>query len=240
MSPRNVYSRPEVIGKKSIVLEGKEIHYTLRKSRFSDLIRLAIRSATGLVVTVPHQYNMNGLDDILLQRSAWILKHQNKMNANRFVLEDGLHDGQQVPYLGKLYTLRIKEGGERGHVSLAENTIHLLTGGKTPVEVMEKWYRHRAAGIVKTCLEKNASKMGLSFGRLCIRAQKTRWGSCTSMGDLNFNWKLATIPPEVMDYVVIHELSHRVEMNHTDRFWVIVEKYCPNWKALRKQLKTYE
>lgn len=240
MSPRNIYSRPEVIGKKSIVLEGKEVHYTLRKSHFSDLIRLAIRSATGLVVTVPHHYNMNGLDDILLQRSAWILKHQTKMNANRFILEDGLHDGQKVPYLGKLYTLRIREGGERGHVSLAENTIHLLTGSKSAVEVMGKWYRHQAAEVIKVSLEKNAAAMGLTFGKLSIRAQKTRWGSCTSKGDLNFNWKLATMPQPLIDYVIIHELSHRVEMNHTDRFWAVVEKYCPNWKTLRKQLKTYE
>lgn len=240
MSPRNIYSRPEVIGKKSIVLEGKEVHYTLRKSRFSDLIRLAIRSTTGLVVTVPHHYNMSGLDDILLKRSSWILKHQTKMNANRFILEDGLHDGQQVPYLGKLYTLRIREGGERGHVSLEGSNLHLLSGGKSAAEVMEKWYRHQAAEAVKASLEKNAAQMGLSFGKLSIRAQKTRWGSCTSRGDLSFNWKLVTMPPYLMDYVIIHELAHRLEMNHTDRFWAVVEKYCPSWKTLRKQLKTYE
>lgn len=84
-----------------------------------------------------------------------------------------------------------------------------------------------------------AAQMGVSYGRITIREQKTRWGSCSSKGNLNFNWKLVLMPPEVLDYVVVHELAHRIEMNHSARFWKIVESVLPDYQARRKQLKEW-
>lgn len=85
-----------------------------------------------------------------------------------------------------------------------------------------------------------ADVMGVDYGRITIREQKTRWGSCSSAGNLNFNWKLILLPPEVLDYVVVHELAHRREMNHSENFWKIVEQVLPDYKECRKMLrKTY-
>lgn len=81
-----------------------------------------------------------------------------------------------------------------------------------------------------------ASIMGVSYGRITIREQKTRWGSCSDKGNLNFNWKLVLMPEEVLDYVVVHELAHRKEMNHSKEFWKIVEKVLPDYKERRKVL----
>ena len=81
-----------------------------------------------------------------------------------------------------------------------------------------------------------ASRMGVTYGRITIRDQKTRWGSCSSKGNLNFNWKLALMPDRILDYVVVHELAHRIEMNHSDRFWRIVEHQLPDYKVLRAKL----
>ncbi|MGF0034688.1 M48 family metallopeptidase [Bariatricus sp. SGI.154] len=81
-----------------------------------------------------------------------------------------------------------------------------------------------------------ASIMGVSYGRITIREQKTRWGSCSDKGNLNFNWKLVLMPEEVLDYVVVHELAHRKEMNHSKEFWKIVEKVFPDYKERRKTL----
>lgn len=78
---------------------------------------------------------------------------------------------------------------------------------------------------------------GVTYGRITIRKQKTRWGSCSREGNLNFNCLLMMAPPEVLDYVVIHELSHRFEMNHSSRFWAQVEKVLPGYRKPRKWLK---
>ena len=84
-----------------------------------------------------------------------------------------------------------------------------------------------------------AAKMGVSYNRITIREQKTRWGSCSGKGNLNFNWKLMLMPREILDYVVVHELAHRKEMNHSPRFWQIVEAELPDYRERRAYLKKY-
>ncbi len=81
--------------------------------------------------------------------------------------------------------------------------------------------------------------MGVTYGSISIRKQKTRWGSCSREGNLNFNCLLMMAPPEVLDYVVVHELSHRLEMNHSARFWTQVEKVLPDYRGPRKWLKEH-
>ncbi len=82
-----------------------------------------------------------------------------------------------------------------------------------------------------------AQKMGIIYGKITIRDQKTRWGSCSAKGNLNYNWRLILAPEEVLDYVVVHELAHRREMNHSDRFWSLVEEVLPDYKRRRSWLK---
>lgn len=79
--------------------------------------------------------------------------------------------------------------------------------------------------------------MGITFGRITVRNQKTRWGSCSEKGNINFNYLLYFLPKELLDYVVVHELAHRRHMNHSGEFWAEVEKYFPEYKECRKKLK---
>ena len=82
-----------------------------------------------------------------------------------------------------------------------------------------------------------ARLMGVTYGRISIREQKTRWGSCSAQGNLNFHWKLILMPPAILDYVVVHELAHRIEMNHSPRFWTQVERILPDYRERRRWLK---
>ena len=97
----------------------------------------------------------------------------------------------------------------------------------------------KALALLPPRVEHFARRLGVTYGRITIRNQKTRWGSCSSKGKLNFNCLLTLCPPEAVDYVVIHELCHRKEMNHSPRFWALVEKEMPDYRRWRDWLKTH-
>ena len=104
-------------------------------------------------------------------------------------------------------------------------------------EAERKALAAKAAEILPEKVHGFAGRMGVSYGRISIRSQRTRWGSCSVRGNLNFNCLLMLCPEDVQDYVVIHELCHRKEMNHSAAFWAEVEKYCPDYRVRRKWLK---
>jgi len=99
-----------------------------------------------------------------------------------------------------------------------------------------KEYKEQARKIIAARVEYWAEIMGLDYNRMSIRHTRTRWGSCSSKRNLNFSYRLMFLDLELMDYVVIHELAHLVEMNHSQRFWDIVSKYCPDYQEYRVRL----
>ena len=98
-------------------------------------------------------------------------------------------------------------------------------------------YRKKAKLVFRERADYFASSMGLSFNRIAIREQRTRWGSCSSKKNLNFNWKLLLAPPQVLDYVVVHELCHLKQMNHSKAFWTEVEAVLPDYKERKRWLR---
>jgi len=105
----------------------------------------------------------------------------------------------------------------------------------TPGEIRQ--LRAQARKQVTERVRYYAPLIGVTYGQIAVRSQHTRWGSCSSKGNLNFNCLLALVPPEVLDYVVVHELCHRKELNHSDSFWREVERILPDYKAQRKWLR---
>ena len=97
----------------------------------------------------------------------------------------------------------------------------------------------RAKRVIPVKVKKYADIIGVDYGRITIKMQKSRWGSCSSKGNLNFNCLLMNAPDEIIDYVVVHELCHRKEMNHSPRFWAHVEEVLPDYKERRKWLKDH-
>ena len=106
-------------------------------------------------------------------------------------------------------------------------------------EVTEESDRERIQTFIEEKVSHYASVMGVSYGRITMRNQKTRWGSCSSEGNLNFNCRLLFVPDRIVDYVVIHELAHRRFMNHSKAFWKEVEKYMPDYKEQKKLLSRF-
>ena len=103
-----------------------------------------------------------------------------------------------------------------------------------------KEFRQHARWMLAQKTWQWAQKMQVTYGKLTIRQQATRWGSCSGRGNLNFNWKLVLVPEDLVDYVVVHELAHRKEMNHSPRFWKLVEEQLPDYRERRKRLREYE
>lgn len=155
---------------------------------------------------------------------------------------------------GGKVTVRIPlRGSERFAVSMVESKKNWIAASvikmqtvepvplqkeKSPSEKrLEAIYREAAKEYFPKRVSYYAHILGISYGKITIRDQKTRWGSCSSKGNLSFNWRLILAPPNVLDYVVVHELCHRKEMNHSQRFWALVESVMPDYKEYRKWLK---
>ena len=106
-------------------------------------------------------------------------------------------------------------------------------------EIALGWLREQAAADLTERLRVRGAEMGLQHGRVTVRDQSSRWGSCSSTTNLAFSWRLVMAPPDVLDYVVVHELAHLAQMNHSPAFWALVEQHCPNWKRWRRWLRVY-
>lgn len=135
--------------------------------------------------------------------------------------------------------LKKKEAWISKHIKKIKETKERFEAEPTEKLTREKVIAlaEEALKVIPERVEYFAKVIGVTYGKITIRNQKTRWGSCSSKGNLNFNCLLMLAPPEVLDYVVVHELCHRKQMNHSKAFWLEVEKVLPDYKEARKWLK---
>ncbi len=99
--------------------------------------------------------------------------------------------------------------------------------------------KEKARYLINNKLEYYSNLYNFKYNRVSIRSQKTRWGSCSKNNNLNFNYKIILLPEHLQDYIIIHELCHLIELNHSKKFWLLVEKICPNYVECKRQLKKY-
>ena len=135
--------------------------------------------------------------------------------------------------------LKKKEAWISKHIEKIKKTKERLEAESTEKLTREKVIAlaEEALKVIPERVEYFAKVIGVTYGKITVRNQKTGWGSCSSKGNLNFNCLLMLAPPEVLDYVVVHELCHRKQMNHSKAFWLEVEKVLPDYKEVRKWLK---
>jgi predicted metal-dependent hydrolase len=234
-----------MVEKRETSINGQTITYTVKRSLRARHVQLEVRRQTGLTVVVPHSYKIGQLPGLLESKERWI-----SSNLARFShfqsssIKKKLRSGDTVPYLGRDVELVKQENHTgAGGVTLEGNTLAvspiLFRDGILEL-ALEHWYRAEAAKLIGERAYKLSTQMGISYKRITIRGQKTRWGSCSYKKNLSFNWKLLMAPEPVIDYVIIHELIHLKEMNHSKRFCKLVAQHCHRWREHRKWLKQHE
>jgi predicted metal-dependent hydrolase len=185
---------------------------------------------------------MDRVRPLLFKRHRWIVD-----NLDRYGLSDEKHArpikaGDLLPYLGRNMKIETQENAsEVGTVRLGEASLVVCTApGATQLRLpLEKWYREQARNKIEPMVEGFSRRMGLQYNRVTLKGQRTLWGSCSRKRNLNFNWRLIMTPEPVIEYVVVHELAHLKQMNHSRRFWEIVEMYCASWREHRKWLRDH-
>jgi predicted metal-dependent hydrolase len=236
-------SQPVVIAEREVSLGGRLLSCVVKRSLVARQVRFEIREGGILTVVLPRRCSLDAVDEMVQSKSRWILGKMDAFAGRKFPQGNGrLKAGDAVPYLGEQLRIAVVDGGAPGPaVELVGQTLMVRggrrAGGLEPL--VEAWYRAAAAAVLRRKVQQYAADLGVSFSRFSIRGQRTRWGSCSHKGTLSFNWRLMMAPEPVADYVVIHEVAHLREMNHTGRFWRLVAERCPSWREHRKWLNDH-
>jgi predicted metal-dependent hydrolase len=239
-------SRPDPgITPRTITLNGRTVTYRVRRSPRATRITLRVHPDTGVEVVVPQRGRLPALTDLLRERAGWILGALDRVAAHaNSATAAPLADGSRLPYQGDDYRLIIQPvPGARPAVA-RDATARTLTVRHDPakhefIAVLEGWYRAEARAVIAARVGACAAVLGVGYARLTIRDTRSRWGSCSSAGGLNFSWRLILAPPAILEYVVVHELAHRRELNHSARFWAIVAAHCPTFQEDRAWLRAH-
>ena len=217
---------------------GETISYLL-EHRPRRTVGLKI-TADGLVVHAPKRIFAFQLNQILQEKSGWILSKLQAREANQV---DALNwvDGEHLLYLGQDIGLTIVQNPSNKALVFDANTLIMAT--PTPdnqVLIQRKvvqWYQKQAALDFSRRLTILAAKLGVPTPPLTLSNAKSRWGSCNSRGEVRLNWRLLQAPPPIINYVICHELAHLKQMNHSAKFWAVVESLFPDYKQAEKALK---
>ncbi len=191
-------------------------------------------------VIVPRRYDADLVKRFLYQKRHWIFDKLEESRLYRSRLD--VQNVDTITYLGKpLKLIESHNKQQYAQVSLTPDRIIVRLGLNGEVgKILNTWYRQKTKDLVFEKVALFSKRIGARYNSLTIRNARTRWGSCSRLGNLNFNWKLIILPEPVIDYVIIHELCHLKELNHSPTFWKLVEKYCPDYYEHRKWLKEHE
>ncbi len=221
--------------------DGRTVSYTLKRSARAKNVWLRIGIGTGLEVVAPEKMPLRELGGVLEKKSSWIQRHLSRLEKTGVRSRRVLKDGSALPYMGEERPLRVLVS--RGMLT----AVRLINGeivAAVPeddqellVSALMDWYRKMARKVIVDKVGRLAN--GHKVGRIMIKDQKTRWGSCSSKGNLNFNWRLIMAPPKVIDYLVVHELTHLEHPNHSKRFWNKVAKRFPDYAESEAWLKEH-
>ena len=235
---------------REVLLDGKLVGYEIKRGK-RRTIGFSV-GAEGLAVSAPKWLPLHEIDRAVQCKSGWILKklHESRERSARHeAAKIEWKDGAVFPFLGQPLVLRIDPLGTHGLLDCAESgtadaspaTLHLaLARSATPDQIRDavrQWLRAQAMLLFTERLNHFMPRLGVQWKKLSLSSAATRWGSASVSGAIRLNWRLLHFSLPVIDYVVVHELSHLRVMDHSPRFWATVAEVIPDHGALRRQLK---
>ncbi|MBI5105691.1 MAG: M48 family metallopeptidase [Solirubrobacterales bacterium] len=213
--------------------EAAEIPFTVRRSERARRVRVRVDPRDGAVeVVLPKRAREREAAAAVVELRGWIQRRRAEAAA---VAARVAARGSTVPYLGEHLELWPEAGRTRVH----RRGALLLVPEHDPRPAIERWYRRMARAEVGPRLDVAARAVGREYTTLTIRDQRTRWGSCSSTGAMSFNWRLLLAPEPVLDYVVWHEACHLAVMDHSPRFWGLLERHLPGYDIPRRWLRQH-
>ncbi len=220
------------------------VGYTLKLS--SRRRSVAIEIVKGqVVVRAPTIIDQQYLQKFLQTRQPWVREKLDQQRQRQAEIPQRYYrSGEVFPYLGKDYRLDVSVGKEN-RITLIENvesarSIDVLLAPRSQLRMkLRDWYRRQAETILQEKTDNYAAMLGVRVSAINLRLTKRKWGHCTHDGRIQYNWHIILAPEAVVNYLVAHEVSHRVHLNHSADFWHTVEQLCPDFRNQRQWLKRY-
>ena len=228
--------------KRTVCADGRRIEYILIQSVRKNVMLQALPEGKTRVYA-PRQMRLRDVDALVRSSAGQIAQMHEKLDRQLDADRQAhpVTEGSAVAVEGEMKTLRLHQGRTRAEVQDGE--LHLWLNDPKDGEAVRAALKSTLAALALERIRQRISVfqpvIGGEFGRVAVRDQRSRWGSCSSKHNLNFNWKLIMAPPQVLDYVVIHELCHLHEFNHSARFWRLVEGVMPDYEVWKKWLKNH-
>lgn len=230
---------PPQVEQRNIELAGKPVTYTLKRTGRRRSIGLRIDDR-GLTVAMPLRASEKWLHSVLQEKAAWVVEKLENWRSNARPPQQWT-DGAAILYRGETFILRIVPSLFETSPQLhrGQLLVHLPDPGNAAMieRTVMSWYRREALQLFTECIGHFAARMNVNPREIRLSAARTQWGSCTARGIIHLNWQLVKMPLELADYVVVHELAHLREMNHSAAFWQVVESACPDYARLRRELR---
>jgi len=226
---------------RTIVLAGQTIDYRLIRAR-RRTIGMEV-DLNGLTVRAPRWVTLSEIEEALDERAQWIVKALVEWRARRReVMPREWKSGAPILYRGRELSLEVFPA-RRHHVATdLFNLTVLHPRAHVEAEVAElvgKWLRDEAWALVAPRVQAYAGRVTRTAPVLRLSNARSEWGSCNARGEIRLNWRLVQLPPTLAEYVVAHEVAHLVELNHSPRFWALVETLIPGHIALRRELEDW-
>jgi predicted metal-dependent hydrolase len=205
--------------------------YTLRRSPRARRVRVSVDGDGAVSVTLPKRAAKREADAAVRELGPWIERRRRALA--RAAAEVARTPGT-VPYLGGELRLVPEAGRTRAHRRGDALLVPARDDG-----AIERWFRRAARTEIGPRLDLATARAGLTYSKLTIRGQRTRWASCSATGAMSFNWRLLLAPEAVLDYVIEHEVCHLEVMDHSPRFWRLLESRVPDWRDHARWLRRY-